>query len=647
MTTPLRVLMVEDSEDDALLVLRALGQEGFVLDWHRVDTRDDFLTALEQAPWDLVLSDYSMPHFDGLTAFELFKARHLDSPFLFVSGRIGEERAVDAMHRGVSDYVQKDSLARLAPAVRRELDDAAQRRQRKRIADALAASEERLRRLAQNAPDIIFEYALEPQPHFTYVSPAAERITGYPPQEHFSDPGLWLRIVQDEDRPKLESLLLPASGSQPGNQELRWQHRDSRQRWVDLRTTPILDESGRLVGVEGIVRDVTDRKALEAQLFSAQRMEAIGRLAGGIAHDFNNMLTVIGGYCSILRRKLPEGDARLRDVAKIENATDRSASLVSQLLAFSRRQPRNLKVLDFNKVLIEMAPMFDRLIGENVRVELHCGKDVEPVRADRSQMEQVLMNLVVNARDAMPEGGRITIETETLDIADMVSDKPFPLKPGRYLRVSVSDTGMGMDEAVRAHIFDPFFTTKEVGSGTGLGLSTVYGIIKQMDGYIWVYSEPGLGTTFKLYLPSAQGTPGQEAPRQAPSRLDGRETILLVEDEELVREAAQEILSAHGYTIIAASNGDDALQALASQEHQIDLLLTDLVMPRMNGVELSQRVRELKPGIKVLYTTGYSESNLPGQCSPNGFAAVLQKPFGSQALLQKVRDVLSENATTG
>jgi len=638
--------MVEDSEDDALLVLRALRQGGFDPQAHRVDTEQAFLSALGEPIWDLVLSDYSMPHFNGLRAFELYKQSGLNTPFMFVSGRIGEERAVEAMRRGVSDYVPKDNLNRLAAAVDRELRDSIVRRQRQEMEAALLFSEERLRRLAQNAPDIIYEYMWEPNPHFAYVSPAARDITGYTPEEHYTDAELWLRIAEEEHRDTLRSLLQPQDEPHHDGAVMRWQHRDGRHRWVEQRTAVVRDEHGRLMGIEGIVRDITERKALEEQLLASQRMEAIGRLAGGIAHDFNNMLTVIGGYCSLLRRKVADQEACLRDVAKIENATDRSASLVSQLLAFSRRQPRNLLLLDFNTTLGQFEPMLRRLIGEDVQVEIRYGEGLPPVRADRSQIEQVVMNLAVNARDAMPQGGRLTIETDLAEVNDLVTVQPLALVAGPYVRLTVSDSGTGMSDDVKARIFDPFFTTKDVGKGTGLGLSTVYGIVKQMDGDIWVYSEPDIGTTFKIYLPSSQGMPQDEQPVAPSSEPTGHGTILLVEDESLVREAAAEILGAHGYAILSASNGQDALNVIANCERQIDLLLTDLVMPKMNGVELAQRVRELLPDIRVLYTTGYTEASLPGQCSPEGMTDMLPKPFGSKALLQKVHDMLSQGTAS-
>jgi hypothetical protein len=640
MNVPLRVLLVEDSEDDALLMLRALRDGGFDPQHLRVDNREAFQQALQEASWDVVLSDYSMPGFDGMAAFELCRASGLELPFLFVSGHIGEERAVEAMRRGASDYLTKDKLGRLAAAVERELRESEIRRQKREMSDALASSEARLQRLAQNAPDIIYEYQLEPGPRFAYVSPAATAIIGYTPQEHYEDPGLWRRIVRAEDRPLLDALLLPTDHGPTTGGIMRWTHRDGDERWVEQRTTPILDEHGRQIGIEGIVRDITDRKQLEAQFLAAQRMEAIGRLAGGIAHDFNNMLTVIAGYCSVLRYKLQSDEARLRDLSRIESATERSASLVRQLLAFSRRQARDLKVLEFGKVLTEFAPMFRRMIGEDIEVELLTSAEPNRVRADRSQMEQVLMNLVVNARDAMPDGGRITLEVETEQVDALVTTRPLSLQPGRYVRLTVSDTGSGMPESVRERIFDPFFTTKDVGKGTGLGLSTVYGIVKQMDGDIWVYSEPGMGTTFKIYLPCVEGDPIPEEAAGLRQPLDGQGTILLVEDEEMVREAAAEILATHGYTIFAAGNGADALRLLARHEREIDLLLTDVVMPNMNGIELSERVRERNPAIRVLYTTGYSDASLPGQCSPNGAAALLQKPFSSQSLLERVREAL-------
>jgi PAS domain S-box-containing protein len=641
MTTPLRVLMIEDSPDDEILVLNALQKGGFEPTHRRVEDRASFVAALSEAPWDVILSDYSMPRFDGLTAFEVCRSTGLDVPFIFVSGHIGEERAVEAMRRGVSDYLRKDNLGRLAAAVHRELQEAASRRQKREMAEALHASEERLQRITQNVPDIIFEYALQPEPHFSFVSSAARTISGFTPEQHLADPGLWLRIVHAEDRALLAELLRTGTLAGRSGGMMRWTTLDGAERWIELHSAPVLDDDQRQIAVEGIVRDITDRKLLEAQFLAAQRMEAIGRLAGGIAHDFNNMLTVIGSYCSLLRRRLSDQEDALSDLGKIESATERSASLVRQLLTFSRRQPRDLRVLDFCAVLTEFAPMFKRLIGEDIQVVIYNAVDKAHLRADRSQLEQVLMNLVVNARDAMPEGGRIAIETDTLDVEELVTGQQLSLRPGRYLRLSVSDTGVGMSQAVQAHIFDPFFTTKAVGTGTGLGLSTVYGIVKQMEGDIWVYSEEGIGTTFKIYLPLAQADALPAGRASGHRDFSGRGTILLVEDETMVREAAERILASHGYTILAAASGEDALQLLLQQERAIDLLLTDLVMPGMNGIDLTRRARARLPDLKVLFTTGFTDVPLEGLDGSGASIELLQKPYGAQNLLEQVQALLT------
>jgi hypothetical protein len=640
METPIRILLVEDSEDDAILLTEMLRSGGFAPSTRRVMDRDALQAALGQGPWDIVLSDYAMPDFDGLTAYRLLRQHDPDTPFIFVSGHIGEERAVEAMQHGVSDYISKDRLARLVPAVERELRDAQGRRQRREMEAALRASEERLRRLTQNAPDIIYEYTLQPRPHFTFVSPAVEGITGYTAEEHYADPELWLKLTHEDDRAALTAWLRQGYPLPSQSEVLRWRHRDGRLRWVEQRLVPIRVE-GLVVAVEGIVRDITDRKELEAQFLAAQRMEAIGRLAGGIAHDFNNMLTVIGSYCSLLRHHVAGDDAGLTSLQRIESATERAASLVRQLLAFGRRQPRELAVLDFSALLDDFAPMLRRMIGEDIRVRIDCEAGLLALRADRSQLEQVLMNLVVNARDAMPDGGQLTLAAAAVTLPSAAAGPATALPPGRYVVLRAADTGVGMSDEVRTRIFDPFFTTKEVGKGTGLGLSTVYGIVRQMDGAVQVQSAPGAGTTFAIYLPAAVGAPRPAPAPQAGQERGGSGHILLVEDEEAVREAAQRILASHGYTIRAASNAAEALQILAGAERVVDLLLTDLVMPNMNGVELARRAREQIPHLKVLFTTGYTEAALPEPGSGPGRTGVLLKPFGSQALLRKVREMLA------
>ncbi|MBI5419354.1 MAG: response regulator [Deltaproteobacteria bacterium] len=381
----------------------------------------------------------------------------------------------------------------------------------------------------------------------------------------------------------------------------------------------------------------------EEQLRQAQKMEAVGRLAGGIAHDFNNLLTAIAGYSTLLLQGVVDDPSR-RNIQEIQRASDRAASLTRQLLAFSRRQILQPKVMDLNAVVGAMDDMLRRLIGEDIDLLTVLEPGVRKVKADPGQMEQVIMNLAVNARDAMPEGGKLTIETANVVIDESSVRGHVTMQAGSYVVLALSDTGSGMDPETISHIFEPFFTTKEVGKGTGLGLSTVYGIVKQSGGYIWVYSEPGRGTTFKIYLP--QATEEAETAKPAEVRaglLGGSETILLVEDEDSVRSLVREVLARNGYTVLAARNGEDALRACDGNAGAIHLMLCDVVMPGMSGVELARRIVPLRPEIKVLYMSGYTDTAIVRQGVLDPGTAFLEKPFAPDALARKVREVLDSD----
>ena len=420
-------------------------------------------------------------------------------------------------------------------------------------------------------------------------------------------------------------------------------------RYLDLYTFPLLDmSSGQMKGVVEYVRDITERQQAEEamrrseeQLRQAVKMEAVGRLAGGVAHDFNNILTGITGYSELLLMNLNDQDPLRHDVEEIKNAADRAASLTRQLLAFSRKQMLKMQPLDLNVVVANMDRMLKRIIGEDIDLVTIAGPGQATVKADPGQMEQVILNLAVNARDAMPQGGKLTIETARLELDASYARQHLEVHPGPYVMLAISDTGLGLDQETQAHIFEPFFTTKGPGQGTGLGLSTVYGIIKQSGGYIYVYSEPGQGTTFKIYLPRlkdevALAQPGEPG---APSR-PGMETILLVEDEEIVRQVARRILERNGYTVKEAGLGTEALLLSKHNSGPIHLLLTDVVMPEMSGRELAELLTQQRPGIKVLYMSGHTENAIVHHGVLEQGIAFIQKPFKHDLLLQKVREVL-------
>jgi two-component system cell cycle sensor histidine kinase/response regulator CckA len=409
------------------------------------------------------------------------------------------------------------------------------------------------------------------------------------------------------------------------------------------------DHAGRRVRLV-VAQDIGERHLLEQQLRQAQKMEAVGRLAGGVAHDFNNLLMVIKGHTELLLNTLPPAEGMSRKVAQIDRAADRATALTKQLLAFSRMQVLQPRVMNLNGVVEEMGKLLPRLIGEDVELAIRTEQDLGAIRSDASQMEQVIMNLAVNARDAMPSGGRLIIETSNAEL-DRTYNSTHPIvKPGRYVLLAVSDTGTGMDAETQAHIFEPFFTTKEPGKGTGLGLATVYGVVKQSGGFIWVYSEVGKGTCFKIYLPRVdqpedKGTtalPFAEEPR-------GTEKILLAEDEQDVREVAREFLESGGYTVIEAGNGAEALRLAAEHKASIDLLVTDMVMPGMTGRELARRLEQQRTGVGVIYMSGYSEQTAVEAAEVDTGIRLLTKPFSRGSMLRAVRDALNvrQNASGG
>ena len=491
----------------------------------------------------------------------------------------------------------------------------------------------------------------DPEGVVTMWNPAAERIFGWPENEAL---GMHLPFVPAEKQAEFLALRRRAlQGEVFTEPELHRRRADGSPIVISVSTAPLRRPDGSIYGIMSILMDVTERKAaeetrerltiVEEQLRQSQKMEAVGRLAGGVAHDFNNLLTAISGYSDLLLHRLPHYSTLRRDVEEIRKAGDRAAALTRQLLAFSRRQVLQPKVLDLNTVVTKMGRMLRSLVGENIVLSIDLSPSLSRVKADPGQIEQVIVNLVVNSRDAMPDGGRITIATADADLSSAYAAAHPEVVPGPYVLLSVTDTGQGMSDDAQAHLFEPFFTTKERGKGTGLGLPTVYGIVQQSGGHIRVNSAAEHGSTFLVYLPRVEapqdGATGTDRPL-LPHPSPGTETVLLAEDEEVVRRLAREILSGNGYTVLEAGNGREALLLSEAHRGEIHLLLTDVVMPKMSGRELGERIRLHRPDLRILYMSGYTDDSILRHGVLLDGIPFLQKPFTAEVLARKVREVL-------
>jgi two-component system, cell cycle sensor histidine kinase and response regulator CckA len=630
----LQLLLVGGSEQDFADLRRLLGgKKNGRLHLKHAASPEDVFNQFEKGRYDLLLCSNQSTDNAAFQLLRQVRQHYSGVPLLFLSDPASKgviEAAIQA--RGFPRAAQNHPPE--SNTVDNPLDVHVAERQR-------LDSEETLRKLwrsVEQSADMLI--IMNRSGVMEYVNPAFEAFTGYSRQEAIGQALGILKSEQQRGELYDEMWKTVLSGNVFRGIVMN-RKKNGETLIVEKTLTPLRDGSGEITHFISTGRDITERRKLESELQQAQRMDAIGRLAGGVAHDFNNLLLVISAYAELMLDSLAEDDPLRRNVAEIMAASRRAADLTRQLLAFGRKQMQLLQVLDLNTVIGEITTMLPRLIGEDIELVFSRGEDLGKVKADPVQIEQVVMNLAANARDAMPGGGTLTIETATVRVDEFYLQRHSIVPAGDYVLLTVTDTGQGIAAEHLAHIFEPFYTTKEAGKGTGLGLATVYGIVKQNGGFVWVYSEPGLGTTFKVYLPRVQAPdsevritkPAEHSPR-------GCETLLLVEDEASVRQASRQFLTRSGYTVLEAADGEDAIRASRDHRGPIHLMVTDVVMPRMGGPRLAERLADERPDMKVLFVSGYAENTVLRHGKIDVTTRFLQKPFSLKTLARKVREVL-------
>ncbi|NBV20561.1 MAG: response regulator [Proteobacteria bacterium] len=647
MNTPLRLLLVEDSDDDARLILDAIRSGGYEPRYERVETAVELGEALYRQPWEVILSDYRLPSFNGLAALKLVRGLGKDTPFIIVSGTIGEELAVEMMLAGADDYVMKNNLARLGPAIRRELREAEDRRLR-REAEAVLRESQQLLEKAQHIGQI-GSWVSDPDLTGRLIwSAQTARIFGFAPGEFDGRVESFFALLHPDDRACVAQAAQAAFiAGLPYNLEHRIVRRDGQVRWVHEQADVERDPAGRPLRMVGVVQDITDRKHLEEQLRQAQKMEAIGQLAGGIAHDFNNLLTAIMCNVELVRSMAPD-DPVLPDChAAILVATERARDLVRQILAFSRRQEHQRQPMQLHVVIKEALKLLRATVP--AAVEFRASIPLTPtVLANPSEIHQVTLNLCTNAWHALQgRAGTIRVELAETEVSPDFARLHPDLRPGPYVSLTVADNGCGMDTATLQHIFEPFFTTKPLGEGTGLGLAVVHGIVKTHDGGIVVESQPGQGTSFSLYFPVFEAEAMADPAQPAPLRTGKDERVLFVDDEEPLAKLGQVLLSRLGYRATTLTSPVEALALFERDPRQFDLVITDLNMPGLSGLELARKLFELRPGLPIILTTGFSATLTLESLREQGIRELLHKPYDLRGITEALRRLLGEVADPG
>ena len=642
----LRILLAGPDQTDLAalrgLLLRA-GAERLMIDC--VHTREDTRLQLKKADYDLLLVDY--PEGDGGARHWLPgpEGSEVGIPVVFLGEYFNHGGMEAAIQLAACNRLQacNGSLPCLGLYVLSGIEDHLKQRQHRTSEEML----QKLRHSVEQSPDLVM--ITNSAGVLEYVNPAFEKLTGYTSAEVL---GQTLGILKsDQQSGELyEEMWNTVLSGKVFNGTVMNRKKNGETFVIEKAITPLRNPEGRITHFISTGRDITDQKKLESQLHQSQKMDAIGLLAGGVAHDFNNLLLVISAYAELVLDSLGAEDPSRRKIDEIITATRRAAELTRQLLAFGRKQMQSLRVLDLNTVVGEITRMLPRLIGEDIQLVFVPGVNLVKVKADPAQIEQVVMNLATNARDAMPQGGKLTIETSNVTLDQSYVQAHATVPAGEYALLAVSDSGQGIPAEHLHHIFEPFYTTKEAGKGTGLGLATAYGIVKQSEGYIWVYSEAGHGTTFKIYLPRVlRAQDAERRPQTVPTSPHGQETVLLVEDEAAVRASTSEFLVRCGYTVVPAENGEDALRASRDYSGPIQLMITDVVMPKMGGPQVATQLLAERPDMKTLFVSGYAENTVLQHGKIDVAARFLAKPFSLSALANKIREVLepSESLVVG
>ncbi|HEY3382140.1 MAG TPA: response regulator [Vicinamibacterales bacterium] len=637
----LRILLVDGDSTYAGLVVESLQHHASGPATVTMSSRaDDAVARLGAGEFDAIVLDPDLSDSYGLSTVRRVAASAGGSPIVILTSASTETTTAAALREGADDCLAKEGLdlGSLSTVVRRAIGRRAYRKALRALESP--CGQERFRLLADNIKEAFIIVEM-PHGRSLYVSQKWEDTWGRRVNDAYADPLVWFEAIHPDDRPHVAAIIAALPAGEGMSSTFRIQRPDGTVRWVRGRVFPVVDEPEHPQRLAVLVEDITDLRRTEEQLCQAQKMEAVGRLAGGVAHDFNNLLVVIDGYADMVAQELGLSHPAQNDLAEIRQAAKRAASLTSQLLAFSRRQILQPQIVDLNQVLRHVESLLRRVIGEDITLSMRLSEPLGRVSADPGQLEQVIINLAINARDAMADGGLLTIETATVDFAAEDAARHPGAPTGEHVMIAVSDTGVGMDEATQRRLFEPFFTTKPVGRGTGLGLATVYGIVKQSQGSIGVHSEPGRGTTFRVYFPSVGDTvsPVTPGPPEVPA-LGGTETVLVVEDQDDVRRLIERTLRGQGYRVLAAANADEAKAFAREHDGPIHMLLTDVVLPGMGGRDVARQVLAERPDVRMAYMSGYTDDMIVHHGVLEPGLAFIRKPFTGEALLRKTREVL-------